>query len=1335
MSRLRANMRRVRMKLGRIYTETEQDTQPGADIAHAEVADEPSKNEACQADPLKPANQDQEHTIQGSQHQQQTIEGLLIPNVVDASQGKCDEIRCAERGLQDAMRQLSEEVDRLLQDKTSSRDSISVVLRQNKPSSFTDIIDAICEREARRQETSTAKVTSLFRNLYPIAKLTAGLAKDIGGGLLPAAGAVGAGLGCLFELLMKPHAQTEVILDLLQRISGSKRLLENLHDVPSRDLDVDVLLAALHLSTALTRFMEGSLVWLDKGALAKFGSVTLTEDRLKASCADITKTRQDLNEAMQNEAFFMAKQSNLEVQQATLLAKICKANEHDFHLAKQDSLRNRRLPGTGTLFLDQESYADFRGGKTRLLWCTGMPGAGKTYIASAIIDDLEVYSRHRDVGLAYVFFERGMEQVQDDDSAIAALTWQLMARKPGLLWKSKQLLGNDRMSNLERKMLFCQACSSFEQIFLVVDALDELSAEAKVLHRLMKHLVSLVVDESPSSRIKICLTSRENPSIWSMVENALSMAKKPAKKVEFRASEDDIRTLVEAEAEQDPGFLFCESQDPPLRYDFVQNVVERSGRMVLRSCIDGSEAVRNCLKYLSDHINDYYVDDIKRIEQRPEEDKRRAFRLLSWVVNTPTPLRSEELAVAMAIECRPPGSGPKWSPVNIDRYIALTEGLLIVNRISRISDLSMGSVEFNGRSSNDIEEIPGRADVDGRGFAPTRKYHVFDHVVTAAHETVLQFLSSKSDTSMYIADGKARLAGICLNFFIDHVDFTRLLEAAPVESLLRSREEFREILEGNLHRLQYRAPGFASWAFCYWGDCYPKGHSERSSHRKRLTGLVNCYSTDEIETPGLHLLHLCAAWNWLSLAEDLLAASTKPDICCCTSSLRSRWMSRFHYSMTPLDFAVLNRQSQMAQLLLTGAHPDFDHHQHHQMLLRLALEHTDAPTSRVLLQKGVVNVNEPSCHTGVTPLGLLLRPLTYLSSSIDEKQRILATMDVVLAHSQLEINAQDVKTGEGAVHFVPRVPGIAALQLLDRLVRAGIDIHQATAFRGTTVLMLSSWLGRADVVARLLELSGSQADAVDACQRTALHYACIPVRYRDSTWGETSNSSEERDNASQYRDCRMVLDLLRQKTLDIDARDSIGRTSLAWACLCTKAKFIGAKRATWEARWTREQLSPDAGIDDLYDHTLPDSDAFQVAVAFLLDAGANPHIVDKAGHSPLDHANAMLDLANKRFACALEVLRTGWDPDILETHLPLSYGAWVALFDHPDTPSVDGIMLDSVDLDLFLPARALRLIIKLLKSKGAQSSNPYAADPSACFGMYPSRRHSLENVFMSNWDG
>ncbi|KAI7086868.1 hypothetical protein KC356_g4716 [Hortaea werneckii] len=419
----------------------------------------------------------------------------------------------------------------------------------------------------------------------------------------------------------------------------------------------------------------------------------------------------------------------------------------------------------------------------------------------------------------------------------------------------------------------------------------------------------------------------------------------------------------------------------------------------------------------------------------------------------------------------------------------------------------------------------------------------------------------------------------------------------------------------------------------------------------------------------------------------------------------------------------------MAQLLLTDVDPDVDDHQHHQILLRLALEHADAPTSRVILQEGAVNANEPSCHTGVTPLGLLLRPLTYLDRSVDETKQIFATMDVLMAHSQLNINAQEAKTGEGAVHFVPRVPGIAALQLLERLVRAGIDDYNATTLQGTTVLMLSSWLGRADVVTRLLELSDSQAGAVDFCQRTALHYACIPVRYRVSPWEQARSSASQ--DASQHRDCSMVLRLLHPRALDINARDNIGRTPLTWACLCTKADFIAAKRATMEAQWARHELWPEAGINELNDHTRPDPDAFQVAVASLLDAGADPHITDKAGHAPLDHANAMLSLANQRLACALEFLRTSWDPHIDETHLPLSNGAWEGLFDRPDTPSVDGIMLDSVDLDLFLPVRALRHIIDLLKSKGAQSSNPYAADPSACFGMYPSRRHSMENVFVS----
>lgn len=44
------------MGLSRFDTRIEQDTQPGADIAHAEVSDKSPKKELCKADSLKQAD-------------------------------------------------------------------------------------------------------------------------------------------------------------------------------------------------------------------------------------------------------------------------------------------------------------------------------------------------------------------------------------------------------------------------------------------------------------------------------------------------------------------------------------------------------------------------------------------------------------------------------------------------------------------------------------------------------------------------------------------------------------------------------------------------------------------------------------------------------------------------------------------------------------------------------------------------------------------------------------------------------------------------------------------------------------------------------------------------------------------------------------------------------------------------------------------------------------------------------------------------------------------------------------------------------------------------------
>lgn len=42
-----------------------------------------------------------------------------------------------------------------------------------------------------------------------------------------------------------------------------------------------------------------------------------------------------------------------------------------------ESIR-RRKPGTGEWILKKDDFQDWLDGKTRMMWCPGMPGAGKT---------------------------------------------------------------------------------------------------------------------------------------------------------------------------------------------------------------------------------------------------------------------------------------------------------------------------------------------------------------------------------------------------------------------------------------------------------------------------------------------------------------------------------------------------------------------------------------------------------------------------------------------------------------------------------------------------------------------------------------------------------------------------------------------------------------------------------------------------------------------------------------------------------------------------------------------------------------------------------------------
>ena len=77
-------------------------------------------------------------------------------------------------------------------------------------------------------------------------------------------------------------------------------------------------------------------------------------------------------------------------------------SETDFFMQKNDMM-NKIQKGTGKWLLESRAFQNWLTGQSsRMLWCHGIPGAGKTYLASSIIDHLEQSFSGQEMGISYL---------------------------------------------------------------------------------------------------------------------------------------------------------------------------------------------------------------------------------------------------------------------------------------------------------------------------------------------------------------------------------------------------------------------------------------------------------------------------------------------------------------------------------------------------------------------------------------------------------------------------------------------------------------------------------------------------------------------------------------------------------------------------------------------------------------------------------------------------------------------------------------------------------------------------------------------------------------------
>ena len=147
----------------------------------------------------------------------------------------------------------------------------------------------------------------------------------------------------------------------------------------------------------------------------------------------------------------------------------------------QNDYAGLRRPGTGRWLLESKEYCAWRdaGEGAPVLFCPGIPGAGKTIIASMIIEDLQsYYGDDEAVCVAYVYCNFRRHDEQTPKGLLSSLLKQIAQGRAALPSAIESLYDNHYYRRTEPSLAeLGEALTSviglYERVYVVVDALDE----------------------------------------------------------------------------------------------------------------------------------------------------------------------------------------------------------------------------------------------------------------------------------------------------------------------------------------------------------------------------------------------------------------------------------------------------------------------------------------------------------------------------------------------------------------------------------------------------------------------------------------------------------------------------------------------------------------------------------------------------------------------------------------------------------------------------------------------------------------------------------------------
>lgn len=243
----------------------------------------------------------------------------------------------------------------------------------------------------------------------------------------------------------------------------------------------------------------------------------------------------------------------------------------DYYSQQSDFIR-RRQAGTGEWLLASNKFQAWADQPKQILFCPGIPGAGKTITTSIVVQHLQ--RKFRDdvsVGIAILYCNFRQHQNQHPEDLLLSLLKQIIWGTPSVpicveqLYEDHHRKGTRPTFDEITDALF-SVIRNFSLTFIIIDALDECIISDGARSKFMSTIFKL----HAQTRANIFATSRFIPDIEK------EFKKRGADLLEIRASDKDMQRYLDGHRSQLRSFVL---EDPELEKIVKDTIVKAADGM------------------------------------------------------------------------------------------------------------------------------------------------------------------------------------------------------------------------------------------------------------------------------------------------------------------------------------------------------------------------------------------------------------------------------------------------------------------------------------------------------------------------------------------------------------------------------------------------------------------------------------------------------------------------------------------------------------------------------------------------------------------------------------